>query len=122
MGFVNCYVLFIIKWEYEYLRILKSLTISISGRSFKYSFAMTMFKRRVVVLAYELDDGLLKIVILLHFPDHFVVMLVVEDKLPDGEGTGGFQFKQVHLFPSQAYLYRSRISNDFQDIIVAYRK
>lgn len=95
------------------------IKISKSCRSFKYGFAIGMLQSCLIVLADELDDGLLKIVILFHFPDHFVVMLVVEDKFPDGEGAGGFQLKQVYLLPSQADLYCSRVGNYFQYIIVA---
>lgn len=71
-----------------------------------------------VLFAREFEYRCLEVVILLHLPDHFVVLLVVEYDLADGEGRGGLELDRVHLLAPQVDLNGGRVRHHPVDVVV----
>lgn len=69
---------------------------------------------------YKLKYRSLKLIIFLHFPYHFIVLLIVQYNLPDGKRRSGFEFDGIHLFPPQVDFNRGRVRDHSVDIIVVH--
>ena len=74
----------------------------------------------IPMILHQLQYGLLKPIILLHLPYHLIVVLIVDQQLPDRERISGLQLQWVHLPASKQQLKRCRIRNHLQNIIIGY--